>query len=312
MVRRAATRTCLRIRNRGAGLVEFVLVAPTLLAMTMAALQYGMVFHARFSLNYAAFEGARAAALDHASIASIERALARALTPYFGGGDQPAALAAAAARARADVAGAIRIEILSPTRESFDDYHSPDAARRAGTRARTIPSASLPFRSCPPDRPGCNANPAHNASGQTLADANLLKLRITWGIPPQKQMPLAGRFFVWALRTLDPAGNDDFRLGLLGAGRIPVVAHATVRMHSDPIENAAMASLRARAGAGTPGAPAPGSGAGGQPGADATPLPGCPAWEPLCAPAPAGAGGSAGNPPAGGGQGPPDDGSPIC
>lgn len=304
-----------RDRNRGAGLVEFALVAPTLLAMTMAALQYGMVFHAKYSLNYAAFEGARAGALNHASTASIERAMARALTAYFGGGSDLAALAAAAARAQADVASAMRIEILSPTRESFDDFHSADAARRAGTSARTIPSANLPFRSCPPDRPGCSSNPAHNASGQTLADANLLKLRITWGIPPQKQMPLAGRFFVWAVQTLNPSDNDTFRRSLLAAGRIPVVAHATVRMHSDPIENGRMASIPGRGNGGRPTAPVPdgGGATGAEPGADLPSLPGCPAWEPLCVPeAGAGSGAGEGDGGAGDGSTPPDDGSPIC
>ncbi len=269
----------LRHRCRGAGLVEFVLVAPTLLAMTMAALQYAMVFHAKFNLSYAALEGARAGALNHASPFSIRAALARALTPYYGGGTDLATLADSAARARADLSTALRIEILSPTRASFDDYHSSAAARRAGTDERTIPSSGLAFRSCPQDRPGCNHDPLHNASGQTLADANLLKLRVTWGLPPEKQMPLAGRFFVWAVRALNPDDGDRFRQQLLAAGRIPLIAHTTVRMHSDPIENASMVSP-ASIGGGQSSLPTAGSST------DGPPLPGCPAWEPLCIPAP--------------------------
>lgn len=296
-----------RRHSSGAGLVEFVLVAPTLLAMTMAALQYAMVFHAKFNLNYAALEGARAGALAHASPVSIHNALARALTAYYGGGKDLATLTASAARARTDLAGALRIEILSPTAASFDDYHSEAAARRAGTAQRTIPSSGLSYRPCPQDRPGCNHYPAHNASGQTLADANLLKLRITWGLPPEKQMPLAGRFFVWAVRTLNPADGDSFRQQLLAAGRIPVVAHSTVRMHSDPIENSLMVSPAGSVADESPLPPATGTPI------DDPPLPGCPAWEPLCTPPPGSNSAAPGtSPPSAPGEGEVPDGSPLC
>ena len=41
-----------------------------------------------------------------------------------------------------------------------------------------------------------------------LQDANLLKLRITYGIPAGKQIPLAGPFMASALAVLDPADGD--------------------------------------------------------------------------------------------------------
>lgn len=304
--------------QRGAGLAEFVVIAPTLLAMSMAMLQYGLVFHARSSLNYAAFEGARAAALAHADPAAARHAMARALTPFYGGGRDLAELARATANAHADLALALQVEILSPTRESFDDYHSPAAARTLGTSARVIPARSLGLRDCPADREDCNADPAQNRSGQTLADANLLKLRLTWGLPERVQVPLAGRFFVWAVRTLNPGDQDSFRHALLQAGRIPVVAHATVRMQSDAIESAGMLSSPGPGNAGQPTAP----GATGDPGTPA--LPPCAAWDPLCTPAPdtpADNGDGAGGEPTGGtptepGEGgsttPPGDGGTGC
>mgnify|MGYP001179693836 CR=1 FL=1 len=263
--------------QRGAGLVGFVVVAPTLLALTMALLQTGLAFHARSSLNYASFEAARAGSLTHADPARIRLAFIRAMTAYYGGGRNPAELAASAGRAHADLASALRIEILSPSKESFEDFHSPEAARRLGTAARVIPSAGLAHRRCPPDRPGCSADPAHNRSAQTLADANLLKLRITWGIPQAKQMPLAGRFFTWALRTLEPDDPDPFRRGLLAAGRIPLVSHMTVRMQSDAIESGAIGPRPdhrtgdAPTAPDNPGTPAP-----------PEPLPPCEGLDPLC------------------------------
>ncbi|HRP26445.1 TadE family protein [Thauera sp.] len=271
------------VLQRGAGLVEFVVIAPTLLAMTLAMLQTGLAFHARSSLTYASFEAARAGTLSHANPVAMRDAFARAMTPYYGGGRDAAELARAAATAQADLSQALRIEILSPSRESFADYHSPAAARQLGATARVIPSANLGYLNCPADRPDCNADSASNRSGQSLADANLLKLRITWGLPPAKQVPMAGRFFTWAVRTLDPAHPDVFRRSLLQAGRIPLVTQVTLRMQSDAVENAAVLSMpRNGNGDAVPDA-GPGTGPGGAP--EPAPLPDCPLWDPLCTPA---------------------------
>ena len=157
------------------------------------------------------------------------------MTGYHGGGTTTAELAASRAKALAE-APFTRIEILSPTRESFDDYHSPALAARLGASGRVIPNTNLAHLDCPIDRPGCRNNPAANVSGQTLHDANLLKLRITYGIPVQKQIPLAGPFMARALAALDPADGDAFRAGLIADGRIPVVAHTVMRMQSPAIE----------------------------------------------------------------------------
>src|SRR5690606_18790237 len=109
---------------------------------------------------------------------------------------------------------------------------------------------------CPIDRPGCPSNPAANASGQTLHDANLLKLRITYGIPVQRQIPLAGPFMARALALLDPSDGDAFRAGLIADGRIPVVAHTVMRMQSPAIE-AANSSVSGSGNGGNPTDPGP-------------------------------------------------------
>jgi hypothetical protein len=275
-----------RARQCGGGIAEFVVIVPTLLAMALAAVQYGLVFHAKSNLNYAVFEGARAGTLNHASSASIQAALTRAFIPYYGGGRDPHELSHSASRAHTDLSRALRIEILSPATESFDDYHSPAAARLLRTSARVIPSTLIEHRSCPIDRPRCNADPRSNRSGQTLADANLLKLRVTWGIPTAKHVPLAGRFFNWAVRALNPADPDRFRQELLAAGRIPLVSHVTLRMQSDAIENARMVSLPGPGNAGELTPPAPPSPPHATPADPTVPLPDCPAWDPLCTPTP--------------------------
>ena len=113
-----------RSHCRGATLVEFVIAGPLVLFILLVLMQYALLFHARSQLNYATFEAARAGTVANARPTAIRTTFERAMTGYHGGGTTTAELAASRAKALAE-APFTRIEILSPTRESFDDYHSP-------------------------------------------------------------------------------------------------------------------------------------------------------------------------------------------
>ena len=134
------------------------------------------------------------------------------------------------------------LEILSPTSKSFDDFNSPELSSRFGGGVRVIPNtnhhdAAVSARSARP----VPADPSTNSSKQSLQDANLLALRITYGIPRSKQVPLVGRFYVKALdagRLWSATMNSS--AGLLEEGRIPIVARAVLRMSSEPFEQAAV------------------------------------------------------------------------
>ncbi|HEU4458270.1 MAG TPA: TadE/TadG family type IV pilus assembly protein [Methylibium sp.] len=254
--------------QRGAGAAELVVVLPLALLCLLGVMQMGLLFHAKGQANHAAVQAARAGSVAHAGEVRIREAFARGLVPFMGGGRNAEELAISYAQALGEAALA-RIEILSPLRESFTDYASPAEARRVrleenlDTTEPVIPNLNIAGRACPYDRPSCNADPARNASGQSLQDANLLKLRITWGIPTAKQVPLAGPAIVQVLRAqalLDPSMPAANR-ALIAAGRIPVVATALVRMQSEPIRNdlmahAAAAPQAAASAASTPAAPA--------------------------------------------------------
>jgi hypothetical protein len=223
-------------------MVESVIVMPTLLFLVLAIWQAALAFHAKSNVNYATFEAARAGSLGNASEATITRAFIQGMLPYYGGGRTRAELAESALLASTDMSTALRIEILSPTRESFDDYASPALKMMLRARAPVIPNVGLDELICPRDVPGCNSDPKRNASGQTLLDANLLKLRITYGIPSRKQMPLVGPFYTWALDMLGAGAGDPFKQYLITQGRIPIVSHVVMRMQSDAILNTAMIS----------------------------------------------------------------------
>jgi len=256
-------------RQAGATLVEFVVVTPTLLFMLLAIIDYGMLFHAKSQVNYATYEAARAGSVSNADPAVIRAAFLRAMTGYYGGGTTTAQLAASYAKAVADVEDAngdgnptdpaVRIEILSPTKESFDDYNSPALAEKLKIKSRVIPNSNLAFIKCPIDVPSCKSDPKTNASGQTLADANLLKIRITYGIPESKQIPFVRRFMSFILDKLNATDTDLFRQYLIKNKRIPIVAHTVIRMQSPAYEKG-NASIPGPGNEGEPVDPDPGPG----------------------------------------------------
>jgi hypothetical protein len=111
-------------RQHGASLVEAIVVFPIFIFTVLAIMQAAMVYYTKSNVNYAAFGAARAGSPHNASVASIKLAFEKAMIPDYGGGTTEAELA----KTLADVvktdlgSAAVRVEILSPTQESFADY----------------------------------------------------------------------------------------------------------------------------------------------------------------------------------------------
>jgi len=206
-------------------MVEFVVVGPLITLLGMAILQYSLVFFAKSQINHATFMAARAGSVAHANIDTIKTAYQRALIPLYGGGQDTGELATAYAKAVADLTPeTLRIEIISPTKESFDDY-ATDTQLNDKYNARAIPNSGLALRS---NLASVGAN-----SGQSLQDANLLKVRITHGYQPK--VWLMGMLYSRYLQWLD-AGTDSFNTQLIQSGRVPMVSHVTLEMQSDAVE----------------------------------------------------------------------------
>ena len=214
--------------QRGSAMIEFAVVGPIITMLGLSILQYGMLFFAKNQINYAGFMAAREGATAHADLAAAHAAYVRALVPLYGGGQTPAELATSLAKANADLgangSGNVNIELLNPTIESFADWNDPalQAALKTGSR-RVIPNAGQAFKS----------QEVRASSGQTIQDANLIKLRVTHGYLPK--VPLINKLYTTYLKWLDP-GTDAFHSKLVNEGRIPVVTHVTLQMQSDAIE----------------------------------------------------------------------------
>lgn len=209
-------------------MLEFTVVAPLITLMGLAILQYGLLFFSRNQINHASFMAARAGSVTHARPGDIRQAYLRAMVPLYGGGTSTAELARAKARAVADLQGNLRIDLINPTRESFDDWSEPYLEQKYGARA--IPNAGQAARD---KRPG-------SRSGQSVQDANLIKIRVTHGY--ELKIPLVRGIYRHYLHWLDD-GSDPFHTDLIARGRLPVIAQATLHMQSDAIESDATVSV---------------------------------------------------------------------
>lgn len=207
---------------RGAALVEFMIIALlALLPLTLGILQVALLYIGKHTLNHAAFLAARGGAVANADRGTIQRYLAKGLAPLHAGarmditaGNVLREGARAYALAYADVVrpDRTRIRILNPTAESFADF----ARVREGRLE--IPLAAGPEREIPGPR-----------SGQTRADATLLRLRVDYCHP--LVVPLVDRLILALVRRLEP---DPFAQVCTASGRLVLSAHALVQMHSPP------------------------------------------------------------------------------
>lgn len=208
-------------------MVEFVVVGPIITILGLAILQYCLMFFAKSQINHAGFMAARAGSVAHANIEAIKSAYVRALIPLYGGGRDTAEIAVAYAKASADLNSAtLRIEIINPIKESFDD-HATNASLNDKYQARAIPNAGIGLR------PKADVESIGASSGQSLQDANLLKLRITHGYRPK--VWLVGMLYQKYQQWMDTE-TDDFHTQLINSGHIPMVSHVTLEMQSDAVE----------------------------------------------------------------------------
>jgi hypothetical protein len=172
---------------------------------------------------------ARAGTMAHARMDDIRDAYLRAMVPLYGGGSNSTELADAKTKAKLDLEGHLRIDLINPTRESFDDWSAPHLKQKYGVRA--IPNAGLAHR---------DKKDIGSKSAQSVQDANLLKIRVTHGY--ELKIPLVRGIYQHYLRWLDD-GSDPFHTELIQHGRLPIVAQATLHMQSDAMESDATVSI---------------------------------------------------------------------
>ena len=203
-----------RHNSRGSGLVETIIALPVLWIVLGSAVEIAGLFRTKAALNHATLQAARAGMVANGAPQALVNGLTRGLLPLYG---PPAGLAGAAQTLAADVLPEVaqfgRIRILNPTSRAFDDF----AVTVNGERE--IPNDELYRRS----------TTVGTAGGVSIQDANLLKVEVVFGA--ELTVPLVKDLIIGTLR-ISAAEYDGFDRALLDAGRVPVLATATVRMQT--------------------------------------------------------------------------------
>jgi hypothetical protein len=168
---------CKRRRNRGASLIEFVIVVPVFAFLIAGIFEMALMYRTKALLNAATFQAALQGSVNNALLNAMNSGLADGMMPMFlnrtsrnlGG----AIAAKGLARARIAMRGG-GITIVSPSRDAFRMF--AERQRVNGAMRQVIPNDNLMWR------PADNRNV--QVSGQSVSmnvqDANLLKIKSYW------------------------------------------------------------------------------------------------------------------------------------
>ncbi len=256
-----ATRRRAELRRRGGqAMVEFLVIVSVLLLLILGTLQFAMIYQAKITLNYAAFETARAGAVNGARMWAMELAFARAMAPLYttpyvsdGGGTctsrfelgrfegprvdlELGNVRCARQHVRDMLAdGNVRLLLVNPGPDSFDGALGVTAAGQT-----VIPNDNLMYRSASPEA----------LSGQSIQDANLIKVHV--GYCYELLVPLVNRLITRMVSTapnaLEPENFGPAAAGSFAAActaprnpprfGVPIYAQAVMRMQSDAVRDA--------------------------------------------------------------------------
>lgn len=223
-----------RNSQKGASLTEFIVVTPMIFLLGMLGVQYTLMYNAKSNLTYAGYEAARAGAIHHADPQKIQEGLLKGLLPYLNAngnglvktGNGTVDNVAMLKQAQLTEAPFMKIEIISPNKQAFDDFNNPTLQQMLKTTHKVIPNKQTDFENLK-DKVG-------SSSGLTIAEANVLKLRVTYGYKPE--IPLA-KNMMSSLYSFLMGPKDNFSLKLLATNRIPMVVDVSAQMLSPPVEN---------------------------------------------------------------------------
>ncbi|MCU7878769.1 MAG: pilus assembly protein [Candidatus Thiodiazotropha sp. (ex Lucinoma borealis)] len=205
-------------RQRGVAMTELLVSLPALLLMGLGGWQTALLYDAKTTLNYATFEAARSGAVSHAQSDPMRQELGLRLVPLFGGDGSAEKAITALTRSSLDVQDNrfTQIDIINPTVEAFDDFGRDIVNPRTNETHFAIPNSHLRWR---------NRSVSEN-SGVNIQDANLLKVKVTYGY--QLKVPLMDRVIPAVMRLVDPEHALYYN-----SRRLPITSVATVRMQSD-------------------------------------------------------------------------------
>lgn len=215
-------------------MVEFLVVLPAMLMLILGAIQFALIYQAKITLNYAAFEAVRAGTLNNATFAAVKSGFARGIAPLYSYSKDDTDQVGAFKQARKKILKEfdsddklIRIERLSPTFTDFQEFGDP-----IGGAVRAIPNDNLRYRS----------SKRMKKSHSTIQDANLLHIRVTYWYPlyvPLINKLIFNHFICCSKEEKEGSKDDTCRwesdpVCLQKEPRFPITATAAMRMQTPP------------------------------------------------------------------------------
>ncbi len=226
----------LRKTQRGATLVEFVIVFPLAALFVLGLIQFGFLYMAKLQVNHATFMAARAGSMANANPAVMRDTLVKGLNAFYERGADTSDVtriggAYGTAKLRSLLPGTIVLDVMNPSPAAFKDFGVLDP----DSKVTYIPNDNLEWRS----------TTNGGTSKMNIRDANLLKLHVVYAydlkVPLMaavlKRLMCGGSSGVSAwgdVSLLDAEFLPTSRQCLLyyGQNRMPIEAYAIVEMQS--------------------------------------------------------------------------------
>jgi len=186
----------------GQSMSEFIVIVPVLLLLALGAMQFGLLYQAKATLNLAAFEAARAGALNQGKTDAMVAGLANGLRPLFTYGKEQHQVIGGFHTAKTEAADFARITVVNPNQEALNYWKN------------NIPNDNLIY------------SRETTKSGLTIQDANLLKIQVTYCYP------LKVAFINRTIVTLVGCGASGFEKKCFDEQRLPLSAQGIVRMQT--------------------------------------------------------------------------------
>ena len=222
-------------KQKGASVTEILVVTPLVILLGMIGIQYALMYNAKTNITYASYEAARAGAINHADPQAIEDGLLKGLLPLLSTNlksfkaDTTNPLTATAQgklaleKLKFDEARFMKIEIISPNEAAFNACNNFQLQKILNTTNKVIPNKHNDIQNYKCSDPNIS-----------ISQANVLKLRITYGYKPK--IPLAKDMFV-SIASFVRGSQEKFDLKLLASDRIPITVDVSAQMLSPAVEN---------------------------------------------------------------------------
>lgn len=243
----------------GQALVEHLVLWPTLILLSMAAIQLGFLFRGRSTLEAATFMAAREGSINNAFKAPMKKMLARAMAPLDIKANPNAGHYAVVAGVGSvpgttygnnfllsKALGGADIEIISPTKAIFNQFaknqYELESCTSGCPGGGSFRETTQPVKQIPNDNLSVrSATVAAVGSTQiNIQDANLLKIRAHWCFP--LKVPIVNLAIFETMNLLGPATAElascsakTLANNTLSGGSIyyiPISASSVVRMQS--------------------------------------------------------------------------------